>query len=112
MKFDKSYEDLRNRQLQLAKKSTEVMGAFRDMHGKIIKEGKLSVKEKELIALGIAVAIRCEGCILSHLDALKAAGGTIDDVIEAIEVAVLMGGGPSTIYGSLALDIAMDTYDK
>ena len=49
---------------------------------------------------------------MSHLDALKAAGGTIDDVIEAIEVAVLMGGGPSTIYGSLALDIAMDTYDK
>lgn len=79
------------------------MGGFARLHEASIADGALSSSVKELIALGIAITVRCDGCIAYHVhDALKA-GATPDEVRETIGVAVMMGGGPSVIYGSEAL---------
>ena len=57
-----------------------------------------------LIALSIAVVVRCGGCIAFHVhDAIKA-GATRDEIIEALDVAVLMGGGPALMYVAEAMD--------
>ena len=66
-------------------------------------DGALTHKEKELIALGIAVAIRCEPCILFHTEALVRLGATREEVAETLAVCVEMGGGPGVMYGTKAL---------
>lgn len=61
-------------------------------------EGGLSVKHKELIALGIGVAVRCEPCIYAHVEKCLKAGATPKEVMDAAGVAVMMGGGPTYTY--------------
>lgn len=66
-------------------------------------DGALSNKVKELIAFGIAIAVRCDGCIAHHSQAVVKAGATRREVAEMIGVAILMGGGPASVYGADAL---------
>ncbi|MFA6619350.1 MAG: carboxymuconolactone decarboxylase family protein [Candidatus Neomarinimicrobiota bacterium] len=88
--------------------SPKMMGAFMELHHIGGEDGALSAKHKELIALGIAIRIQCEGCIVAHVhDALKA-GATHDEIVETIGVAVYMGGGPCLVYGSKALEALKD----
>jgi AhpD family alkylhydroperoxidase len=61
-------------------------------------------KTKELIALGIAVAIRCDDCIGFHVRAALEQGASRDEVMETLGMAVYMGAGPSVMYASHALD--------
>lgn len=61
-------------------------------------EGGLSNKHKELIALGIGVASRCEPCIYAHVEKCLKAGATPREVMDAAGVAVMMGGGPVYTY--------------
>lgn len=86
----------------LSKENPGIAEGFAKMHKAAGEDKALSPKEKELIALGIAITIRCEGCIACHVqDAIKA-GATQDEIVETIGVAVLMGGGPSIVYGDKA----------
>ena len=63
----------------------------------------LDKKTKELIALAIAVAGRCEGCIAGHVDLGIQAGATREEVADSLGVAMYMGGGPSVMYSTIAL---------
>lgn len=82
--------------------------AFSDLVGAATKDEALSKKVKELIAFGIAITVRCDGCIAAHASAVHAAGATRQEVAEMIGVAILMGGGPSSVYGAEA----MRAYDE
>jgi AhpD family alkylhydroperoxidase len=85
------------------------MGGFGELHKQATAEGQLSTKTKELIALAIAISVRCDGCIAYHVnDAIKA-GANREEIAETIGVAVLMGGGPSLMYGAEALE-AVDQF--
>ncbi len=83
--------------------SPDTMNAFLGLHKAALTEGALSVKQKELIATAIAIAARCDGCIGSHVSGALRAGATRQELVETIDVAVLMGGGPALIYGTQAL---------
>ena len=65
-------------------------------------EGALDAKTKELIALALAVAKQCDGCIASHARGAARRGATVDEVAEALGVAILMNGGPGTVYAPRA----------
>lgn len=65
--------------------------------------GVLGIKEKEYVALGIAIAIRCDDCIGFHVEALMKAGATRAELADVLAMAVQMGGGPSLMYGAHAL---------
>lgn len=65
--------------------------------------GVLDEKTKELMAVAISIAMRCDGCIGFHTRGAVKAGATREEVLETIGVAILMGGGPSTVYGAHAL---------
>ena len=80
-----------------------VARAFGEIGKAVKQDGALDLKTKELIAVGIAVADRCEPCILFHVDALRRAGATRDELAEALGMAVQMGGGPSLMYSAKAL---------
>jgi AhpD family alkylhydroperoxidase len=75
------------------------MQGFGALHQASVKAGALDEKTKELIALGIAITVRCDGCISFHIhDAMKA-GASKEEILETVSVAILMGGGPSVVYG-------------
>ena len=80
------------------------VGGFSEMHRGALADGALSTRTKELMALAISIAVRCDGCIAYHVhDALKA-GATGEEITETIGVAILMGGGPALMYGAEALE--------
>ncbi len=66
-------------------------------------DGALSTKFKELIALALCVASRCDGCVAYHAKRVSELGASRDEVLETIGVAIQMGGGPSMVYGGEAL---------
>jgi AhpD family alkylhydroperoxidase len=77
--------------------------AFRGLVKAAGTDSALSHAQKELIALAIAIAIRCEGCIVFHVRACVKLGVTRAELLDMIGVAVEMGGGPSAVYGADAL---------
>lgn len=79
------------------------MKPYSQLVGAVSGDGALSGRIKELMALSIAIAIRCEDCIVFHLRGALQHGASKDEIIESISVAIEMGGGPSVVYGSRAL---------
>jgi AhpD family alkylhydroperoxidase len=86
----------------------DVMKAFAQLHAAALAPGALDAKTKELIALAIAVSKQCDGCIASHARGAAKAGASEAEVAETLGVAVLMNGGPATVYGPRALDAFKD----
>jgi AhpD family alkylhydroperoxidase len=97
-------KDVDARSAELFKGAPGVMQAFRGLVREADKDGALDKKTKELAALAIAIAIRCEGCLSFHVRAVIKYGATRDEVLEIIGVAVEMGGGPAAVYGAEALE--------
>lgn len=87
----------------LRKGVPQVMKSFGDMGKAAIADGALDAKTKELIALAVGVAARCDGCIAFHTKALVKLGATEAEVHETLGVAIYMGGGPSAMYASNAV---------
>lgn len=76
----------------------DLLKAFAGMHRATMAPGALDTRQKELIALGIGLASRCENCIYAHLRAAVKAGASREQVLETAGVAVMMGGGPTYTY--------------
>jgi AhpD family alkylhydroperoxidase len=96
-------QDYGARSRVLHKEGGAPLKAFRDLVQAAGTDGALSHKQKELIALAISIAIRCEGCILFHSRACVRLGVTRPELLDMVGVAVEMGGGPSAVYGAQAL---------
>jgi len=83
----------------------EIGESFTRLNDSIVnKEGALSVKEKQLISLGIAVYAQCEICIYYHTAGAKKNGATNEEILEASSVAFYMGGGPAFSYINYVFD--------
>ncbi|HNX69709.1 carboxymuconolactone decarboxylase family protein [Rivihabitans pingtungensis] len=86
----------------------EVMKGFSALAHAATQNGALDKKTKELIALAIGVAVRCDGCIGFHMQALLKLGASKAEIEETLGMAVYMGGGPSLMYAAHA----MQAYDQ
>ena len=82
----------------------ETMAAFSGLAKAALEPKALDTKTKELIALGISVATRCDGCIAFHAQAAVKQGATRDEVLETMGMAIYMGAGPSVMYAAQALE--------
>lgn len=82
----------------------DVMKAFANIAQAALAPKALDGKTKELIALGIAVAVRCDDCIGFHVKAALDQGASREEVTEALGMAIYMGAGPAVMYASHALD--------
>lgn len=80
----------------------DVYAGFQQTHAAAMKDGALPRVTKELMALAIAVVEHCDGCIAAHARGAAHAGATREQAAEAIGVAILMSGGPGTVYGPRA----------
>jgi AhpD family alkylhydroperoxidase len=81
----------------------DTMKAFDALAEAAMRDGALTRKTKELIALALGVAGHCDACLGFHLRALIKLGVTRAEVEEALGVAVYMGGGPSLMIAADAL---------
>ncbi len=90
----------------------ETMAAFRYLHRAGLEEGALPSKMKELIALAIGINVRCDGCIAYHVRDAMQAGASREEIVETIGVAIMMGGGPSVVYGCEAFEALKQFEEK
>jgi AhpD family alkylhydroperoxidase len=105
--MEKNYTELTKRisgeLRKLHKDIPDTMRAFSALAQAATRDGALDKKTKELIALALGVAARCDGCIGFHIEALVKLGATRQEVEETLGMAVYMGGGPSLMYAADAI---------
>ncbi len=87
----------------LEKTYPDFMKSFGSFMGVVEKEGKLSVKTKELISIALSVVKECKWCIAFHVNNALKAGASQEEIMEACFVATLMGGGPALMYTQLVV---------
>ncbi len=95
--------ELRQPARDLREQIPDVIGAYASMQRAAMADGALSSKVKELIALAVAVTRECDGCVASHARGAARQNATEEEVAEAIGVAILLNGGPGTVWGPRAL---------
>ncbi len=78
----------------------DTLAGFSQLTREAMKDGALDKKTKELIAMALGVAARCDGCLAFHAEALVKLGATRAELAEALGVAVQMGGGPALMYAA------------
>jgi AhpD family alkylhydroperoxidase len=88
----------------LAKETPDLFEGFIKISKTATRDGQFTAAQKELVATAVAVTQGCDDCILYHVDAAKRLGADEAILIEALEVAVEMGGGPAVMYAGKALD--------
>jgi AhpD family alkylhydroperoxidase len=101
--FHQVTDDLRGPYRDLVEAIPDVMSGFNALHVAAMREGALSARMKELIALAISITRECDGCVSAHARGAAQRGATLAEVAEMIGVAVSMNGGPGTVWGPRAL---------
>lgn len=89
----------------------EVMKSFSELGRAATSDGTLTAKTKELIALALSVASRCDPCIGFHMQTLVKLGVTRQEIDETLAVTTYMGGGPSLMYAANAI-AAFDEFSR
>lgn len=92
------YEKIGGRMEKMKKDLPAMSAGFGALFGKVMTDGALGLREKELVALGIAVAANCKACIAAHTKKCLEAGASREQILEAAAVAVVMGGGPAYMH--------------
>ena len=97
---------------KLVDSNSKVYKAFLQMEQAAFADGALPKKHKELIALGISVRIDCESCMQWHIEQAASSGASYNEVLEAIEVGIEMGGGPATVSARFALQVMEEVFSN
>ncbi len=100
---DEVRAELRQPALDLRSMIPEVLKGYSAMSRAAMAEGELSAGTKELLALMVAITRQCDGCVVSHTRGAARQGVTRQQVAEAVGVAIMMNGGPGTVWGPRAL---------
>jgi AhpD family alkylhydroperoxidase len=88
----------------LAGLSPDTVRGYGALGGAGQKTGHLDAKTRELIAVAVAISLRCDGCITVHTDAARKLGATQGELAEALGVAVSVNAGAAIVYSTRALD--------
>jgi AhpD family alkylhydroperoxidase len=103
--FDEINRKRKEAHARFIKLNSKVYKAFLEMEKVTFCDGALSKKNKELIATAIGVVTNCESCMQWHIEQAIAEGATVNEVLEAVEVAIEMGIGPATVNARFALEV-------
>jgi AhpD family alkylhydroperoxidase len=90
-------------------KRSKVYRSFVEMENNTYIDGAIIKKNKELIAIGISVAINCESCMEWHIKQAIDDGASENEILEAVEVGTEMSGGPGTVSARFAMNV-LDYY--
>ena len=104
------FEEVKAQYADMREAMPKVMQSHGKLHHAAMTEGVLDTKTRELIALGIGISSRCEGCMESHIRSAFKHGASMEEIQDTVGVAIMMGGGPSTVYGGKAIAMAKAFY--
>lgn len=104
-KIEKIVKDRKIAHETLISKGSKVYKSFLDLERKTFSDGNLKKMYKELVAVGISIVINCESCIEFHIREALKSGASEEQILEAIEVGIEMGGGPATVASRFALKV-------
>ena len=76
---------------------------FQEFNKSVMAEGALSVKQKELIALGVSLATQCSYCLELHRQGAEKAGATQEEIAETVMVASALRAGAAITHGTQIL---------
>ncbi|MPW21378.1 carboxymuconolactone decarboxylase family protein [Paraburkholderia sp. CNPSo 3157] len=108
-----TYRDaLRERVNEYATLTPDVVRGLMTIEGAAVKTGKLEPKIHELIALAVAVTTRCDGCITVHTRKAVEHGATLEEISEALGVAIALNAGAALTYSARVLDAHAALPDK
>ena len=79
----------------LGKEIPEQLKAFTGFVGTVQKEGALTAKEKELIAVALGIARSCDTCVVARTVSALKAGCTKQQILEAAAMAIAFAGLPA-----------------
>jgi AhpD family alkylhydroperoxidase len=68
------------------------------------KTNHLDAKTRELIAIAVAVSLRCDGCIAVHTAEAVKLGATREEIAEALGVAIALNAGATMVYSARVMD--------
>jgi AhpD family alkylhydroperoxidase len=88
----------------IARTSPDIVRGYRTLSEAGSKTTKLDAKTRELIALAVAVTLRCDGCITIHTDAAAKHGATKEELVEALGVAISVNAGAALVYSARTID--------
>lgn len=103
-KFSQITKGISAQVAKMSKEMPDVMKGFVSLSQAATKEGVLDKKTKELIAIALAVANHCPGCIGFHAQTLVRLNASREELMETLGMAIYMGGGPSLMYAAEAVD--------
>lgn len=103
MSYKAKMDEMRGELRTMSKAIPEAMRGFGAMEKAIVEAGVLDKRQKEWLAIAMAIIIRCEPCVNFHVNALMKAGGTREELSDICAVAIQMGGGPGMMYAAHAL---------
>ncbi len=89
---------------ELGKLSPDTVRGYSALGGAGEKTGHLDAKTRELIALAVAITLRCDGCISVHSDAARKLGVNREEIAEALGVAISVNAGAALVYSTRTLD--------
>ncbi|KQO45464.1 alkylhydroperoxidase [Methylobacterium sp. Leaf86] len=89
---------------RFAKLSPETVRGYGALSTAGQKTGHLDAKTRELIAVAVAISLRCDGCITVHTDAARKLGVSEGELGEALGVATTINAGAAIVYATRALD--------
>jgi AhpD family alkylhydroperoxidase len=104
-KLEQITEQRKRAHARLLELNSKVYRGFLEMERAAFAEGALPKKQKELIAVGISVVKDCESCMQWHIEQAAACGASFQEILEAVEIGIEMGGGPATVSARFALDV-------
>jgi AhpD family alkylhydroperoxidase len=96
-------KDAAKHRLKLRHLKPELSQAFANFSDVVFKDGALSSKVKNLIAISVAHVTQCPWCIDGHVRAAKRLGATDEEIAEAIYVAAEMRAGAAITHGAIAM---------
>ena len=89
---------------EIGKLSPDTIKGYMTLGGAGAKTGHLDAKTRELIALAVAISLRCDGCITVHTAAAKKLGATKEEIAEALGVGISVNAGAAIVYSTRTLD--------
>jgi AhpD family alkylhydroperoxidase len=104
-KIERIIQDFNHVHNEYSSRKSKVYTSFLRLMGEVSQDGDLTKKHKELMAVGIALVLYCEHCLFYHVNEALKSGATEQEILEAVHVAIEMGGGPVVIRSSFVFDI-------
>ncbi len=97
---------------RLSEEMPETIPALAGFMGSAAKDGALTYREKELVAIGVALYTQCPECIAVHCQKALEAGCTREEILEAAGMAMVFGGAPVLASSATFLQECLDEFAK